>query len=248
MHVDTRFAFLVSASVVAATAGCLPGAADDTGTAASPLIGDVQSMVQCPFDNTNPQCPAGEFAVTCTDGSHELDTQDQILANQVCMLPQTNILYLELDGTLLARIPASILEAIAFHITGNPSPYAYAVSLATTPTGLNPAVSVTQIVGSPQVYDCNTFDGGHLDFNTMSIPAAVMLPDAWRNLPNRFFGSCGTAHPDEQPDVVAARNLVLTSVSVDRFSGRYEIVVNGRGPRAGQTLRVHGDIDAVPVL
>jgi streptogramin lyase len=47
--------------------------------------GSAASVVACPATSADAQCPTGEFLVTCDDGSTEVDTQQQIDADQVCL-------------------------------------------------------------------------------------------------------------------------------------------------------------------
>jgi hypothetical protein len=66
------------------------------------------------------------------------------------------------------------------------------------------------------------------------------LPLRWKNL---VFTSCGV---QSSGDTVTARDLTITTVSPARVAGTYEFVVQGAGPRAGSTLRVHGVFDVAP--
>ena len=56
---------------------------------AQPVLSDVASMTGLSRRrrHTNAACPAGSFAVTCNDGLTEIDSQQQILSNQVCLPP-----------------------------------------------------------------------------------------------------------------------------------------------------------------
>jgi hypothetical protein len=64
--------------------GC-SSAGEPVGQSDQSVIGDVSSMQACPSDGSDSSCPAGSFSVICKDQHHEVDTQQQVLQNQVCM-------------------------------------------------------------------------------------------------------------------------------------------------------------------
>ena len=78
-------ASLFLTTLLASLAGCSSTPSENVGTGAHADTASVGSMVACPADNSDPQCPAGSFAVTCKDGSHEVDTVAQIQTDQSCV-------------------------------------------------------------------------------------------------------------------------------------------------------------------
>lgn len=75
IFIPTAFAFF----------GCSTAPSETVGNSSQHDLGDVASITACPFKSANPSCPAGQFLVVCTDGSVEVDSLLQILADQVCV-------------------------------------------------------------------------------------------------------------------------------------------------------------------
>jgi hypothetical protein len=70
--------------LVVTVVGCSSTADRPVGYGASADTASATSMTACPSNTSNAQCPAGSLAVTCKDGSHEVDTVEQIQAGQIC--------------------------------------------------------------------------------------------------------------------------------------------------------------------
>ncbi len=73
-----------------AAAAALTACAADPGDGKSSAtrqadVSDVTAIDGCPTDGSNPQCPAGDYRVTCSDGSTEIDTESQVLSDQLCL-------------------------------------------------------------------------------------------------------------------------------------------------------------------
>lgn len=82
-----RLAFALFSTALAATAaaaGCSAAPQEAASTSESADTASAVSMIACPANNGGPQCPAGQFAVTCKDGSHEVATVAQITGDRVC--------------------------------------------------------------------------------------------------------------------------------------------------------------------
>jgi hypothetical protein len=77
-------AFALSFSVLLCAACSSSGRDDASSSSEQRAIGDTVSITRCPSSSTNTACPSGSFSVVCTDGSHEIDTEAQVLANQLC--------------------------------------------------------------------------------------------------------------------------------------------------------------------
>jgi hypothetical protein len=69
-------------TVLATLVGCSASGSPE-GSSAEAETATIASMTACPPAN-DPNCPSGSFAVTCADGSHEVDTVAAIQANHVC--------------------------------------------------------------------------------------------------------------------------------------------------------------------
>jgi hypothetical protein len=79
-----------------------------------------------------------------------------------------------------------------------------------------------------------------LTLNTVASPVA--LPAEWRGHVFGFRGpACGLAVDD--PASVVTFTWTLTTVTRERLAGSYEVVLAGKGSRAGSTLRVSGSFD-----
>jgi len=86
-RIGGRRSWLASTAVGAALA-TLP-ACGTSGDAASRQTSsadtaNIVSMQECPRDNSDPNCPAGDFSVLCADGTQEVDTPAQVDNNQAC--------------------------------------------------------------------------------------------------------------------------------------------------------------------
>jgi hypothetical protein len=76
--------FSAALLATAAASGCSASPGEATSTSESADTASAVSMIACPADNSRPLCPAGHFAVTCKDGSHEIATVAQITGDRVC--------------------------------------------------------------------------------------------------------------------------------------------------------------------
>lgn len=79
----------------------------------------------------------------------------------------------------------------------------------------------------------------YLEVSTFSLDS---LPPTWRGL----VFSRNNCDADSL-DFASTYELTLTAVSPNRVVGSFEMVIEGGGPREGQTLRAVGAFDAVPV-
>src|SRR5262249_20936070 len=66
------------------------------------------------------------------------------------------------------------------------------------------------------------------------------LPPEWKSL---SVAGCGKA---SSGDLVTKSELTISTLRPDRVAGRYDLVIDGAGPRSGSTLRVSGEFDEKP--
>jgi hypothetical protein len=138
----------------------------------------------------------------------------------------------EVDGVVVSKMAS--YEAFYTASTGT-------TSLFFNHYGRNVQISFTGAPTGP-VTQCPEGGSASLGLITSDNGWAKLeaLPARWKGL---TFTACGE---QGSGDVVTARDLTLTNASPARVAGHYEILVQGAGPRAGSTLRVHGVFDVTP--
>src|SRR5262245_5661864 len=96
-----------SVLVITAVAGCSSGPQDPDSDSDQAATGNAVSMIACPSNDSGPNCPTGQFAVTCQDGSHEVASSSEIRNDGVCVKSKRERLFI--TATYLAdRLGTSI--------------------------------------------------------------------------------------------------------------------------------------------
>ncbi len=80
-------AMLGAFGIVGLVTACGVETNDAVASSDADLTADAVSMIACPANGSDPACPAGSFAVTCKNGSHEVATVAQIQKDEVCAPP-----------------------------------------------------------------------------------------------------------------------------------------------------------------
>jgi hypothetical protein len=82
-----KLASSLSLVLVACVVGCSSSASETTDSSSHADTSAATSIVACAADGHDASCPAGSFAVSCLDGSHQVATVTQIELGQVCTTP-----------------------------------------------------------------------------------------------------------------------------------------------------------------
>lgn len=139
----------------------------------------------------------------------------------------------EVDGVVVTK--KATHEAFFTASTGN-------VGLYFPYWGRNVSINLPVTAGTGMLASCPSTYTATVALTTSDNSWADLgaLPSRWKDL---VFTTCGA---QAAGDVVTARDVMIMSLSPARIAGTYEIIVQGGGPRAGSTLRVHGSFDVTP--
>ncbi len=80
----------------------------------------------------------------------------------------------------------------------------------------------------------------HLSVTMPDTHYLPQLPSEWSGQ-NYWRGSC--SHVEDSGDSIQTWSWEVTSMSTSHATGSFEVVIDGQGPRAGQTLRIEGAFD-----
>jgi hypothetical protein len=98
-------------------------------------------------------------------------------------------------------------------------------------------------------YGCSEHNGWPMDLSLAGVSEWLpSLPAAWAEFGFDVLPGSTCTNLRDAADVQTTGEIVIIDHTPDRFSGVFDIVVAGQGPRADQTLAIHGVFDVAPMI
>jgi hypothetical protein len=154
-----------------------------------------------------------------------------VCSDQGQCVDSPNLMTWALDGTVLAQGTSILAQyGVSSDFAAIQMPY-WAPNLEFGVSGASAGGTITINCQDPPgaILRFDTHDNGWSTF-------AASLPLAWQSL---YFRRCGIAESGDE----VTRWWLEATYSSSRVSGQFEIVIQGAGIRAGQTLRAWGTFD-----